>query len=132
MEAHEFGYIGRARRDFSRRRRAGLAKGEGKRLQIDADSFCKLLLVACAVVLNASVYKFKEVIHMKRLFSLLFATALAVSLAIPVFGQDQSSASTPSADSGAQTQTRAKKAKKSKKQKKAGSDSSSIAVPPHQ
>ena len=69
---------------------------------------------------------------MKKLFSLLFMAALAVSLAMPVFGQDQSSGSTPSANSGAQTQTKAKKAKKSKKSKKASSDSSSTAAPPQQ
>ena len=54
---------------------------------------------------------------MKKLFSLLFAAGLAVSLPMPVFEQDLSSASTPGADSGAKTQTKAKKAKKSKKAK---------------
>lgn len=66
---------------------------------------------------------------MKKLFSLLFAAALAVSLAMPVFAQDSSS--TPSQDSGAQTKTKTKKAKKAHKKSKKGS-SDSTATPPQQ
>lgn len=66
---------------------------------------------------------------MKKLFALLFAAALAVSLAMPVFAQD---AAAP-ADSSTSTmgkEKKPKKAKKAKKEKKAKSDTT--ATPPQQ
>jgi hypothetical protein len=64
---------------------------------------------------------------MKKLFALLFAGALAISLAMPVFAQDQGAA--PSSD---QTQTstgKKPKEKKAKKEKKPKSTDSGTAAP---
>jgi hypothetical protein len=57
---------------------------------------------------------------MKKLFSLLFAAALAVSLAMPVFAQDSGAAqsSDSSMQSAPKKEKKAKKAKKAKKEKK--------------
>ena len=54
---------------------------------------------------------------MKKLFSLLFAAALAVSLAMPVFAQDSSASSSDSSMSAPKKEKKAKKAKKSKEKK---------------
>ena len=55
---------------------------------------------------------------MKKLFSLLFAAALAVSLAMPVFAQDSSAQSSDSSmQSAPKKEKKAKKAKKSKEKK---------------
>ena len=63
---------------------------------------------------------------MKKLFSLLFAAALAVSLAMPVFAQD--SWASQSSDSSMQSAPKkAKKAKKAKKSKEKKSDSAAPA-----
>ena len=59
---------------------------------------------------------------MKKLFALLFAAALAISLAAPVFAQDQAA---PSSDQGASSST--KKQKKPKKEKKPKSDTGTAA-----
>ena len=52
---------------------------------------------------------------MKKLFALLFTAALAISLAAPVFAQDQSAGSSDQAASGEKKPKKAKKAKKEKK-----------------
>src|SRR5579859_186661 len=56
--------------------------------------------------------------NMKKLFSLLFAAALAVSLAMPVFAQDSSASSDSSMSSAPKKEKKAKKMKKAKKEKK--------------
>lgn len=62
---------------------------------------------------------------MKKLFALLFAGALAISLAMPVFAQDQGAA-----PEGQTTETGKKpKAKKAKKEKKPKSTESGTAAP---
>ncbi|HEV2380973.1 MAG TPA: hypothetical protein VG206_14425 [Terriglobia bacterium] len=62
---------------------------------------------------------------MKKVFSLLFAAALCVSLAMPIFAQDST---TPSSDSSMQSAPKKeKKAKKAKKEKKAKSDTAAPA-----
>jgi hypothetical protein len=63
---------------------------------------------------------------MKKLFSLLFAAALAVSLAMPIFAQD-SSASQSSDTSMQSAPKKEKKMKKAKKEKKPKSDTSTAA-----
>ena len=65
---------------------------------------------------------------MKKLFTLLFAGALAISLAMPIFAQDSSaSSSSDSSMSAPKKEKKAKKAKKAKKEKK-----SDTAAPPAQ
>src|SRR6516165_4271144 len=59
---------------------------------------------------------------MKKLFALLFAAALAISLAAPVFAQDQAGGSS---DQAASSST--KKSKKQKKEKKPKSDTGAAA-----
>ena len=59
---------------------------------------------------------------MKKLFTLLFAAALTVSLALPVFAQDSGQAA--SSDQAMSSGKKEKKAKKAKKEKKAKSDTS--------
>jgi len=59
---------------------------------------------------------------MKKLFTLLFAAALTVSLALPVFAQDSSAPA--SSDKSMSSGKKEKKAKKAKKEKKTKSDSS--------
>ena len=68
---------------------------------------------------------------MKKLFTLLFAGALAVSLAMPVFAQDSSAASQePSSTTMGKKEKKPKKAKKEKKPKK--EKKSKEAPPPEQ
>lgn len=63
--------------------------------------------------------------NMKKLFSLLFAAALAVSLAMPIFAQDSSA----SQSSDSSMQSAPKKEKKAKKAKKAKKEKSDTAAP---
>jgi hypothetical protein len=63
---------------------------------------------------------------MKKVFSLLFAAALCVSLAMPIFAQD--AAAPASSDSSMQSAPKKeKKAKKAKKEKKAKTDAAAPA-----
>jgi|HubBroStandDraft_2_1064218.scaffolds.fasta_scaffold3441738_1 hypothetical protein len=55
---------------------------------------------------------------MKKVFSLLFAAALCVSLAMPIFAQDSSAASSDSSMSSAPKKEKKAKTKKAKKAKK--------------
>jgi hypothetical protein len=55
---------------------------------------------------------------MKKLFALLFAGALAISLAMPVFAQDQAAPSDQAASTSTKKPAKAKKMKKAKKEKK--------------
>ena len=64
---------------------------------------------------------------MKKLLTLLFAAAFAISLAMPVFAQDQGAAG--SADQGASTSSSTKKPKKAKKPKKEKKSDSGAAAP---
>lgn len=59
---------------------------------------------------------------MKKLFTLLFAAALTVSLVMPVFAQDSGAAQ--SSDQSMSTGKKEKKAKKTKKEKKSKTDTS--------
>ncbi len=68
---------------------------------------------------------------MKKLFTLLFAAALTVSLALPVFAQDSSSQSA-SSDQSMSSGKKEKKAKKAKKEKKSKSDTAAPASTPQQ
>jgi Ni/Co efflux regulator RcnB len=61
---------------------------------------------------------------MKKLLTLLFTAALAVTMAMPVFAQDTSSQDTSTAAPKAEKHHKAKKAKKAKKSKKSSSDTS--------
>lgn len=63
---------------------------------------------------------------MKKLFALLFAAALAISLAMPVFAQDQAA---PSSDQTTTSTGKKPKAKKAKKEKKPKSTDSGAAAP---
>jgi flagellum-specific peptidoglycan hydrolase FlgJ len=65
---------------------------------------------------------------MKKLFTLLFAAALTVSLALPVFAQDSSQSSSSSSDSS-MSSGKQKKAKKAKKSKKSDTKSDSSSTP---
>ena len=81
--------------------------------------------MVCPVPKLWAKYNPKEVATpMKKLFTLLFTAALAISLAAPVFAQDSSASSTDTAKP-------AKKEKKAKthKEKKPKSDSSAPAAP---
>lgn len=62
---------------------------------------------------------------MKKLFTLLFAAALTVSLVMPVFAQDSGAAQ--SSDQSMSSGKKTKKAKKAKKEKK--TKSSDAAAP---
>ncbi len=55
---------------------------------------------------------------MKKLLTLLFTFALAFSLVMPVFAQDQPAAGDTAAPKAEKKEKKAKKAKKSKKEKK--------------
>lgn len=59
---------------------------------------------------------------MKKLFTLLFAAALTVSLVMPVFAQDSGAAQ--SSDQSMSSGKKTKKAKKAKKEKKSKSSES--------
>jgi hypothetical protein len=56
---------------------------------------------------------------MKKLFTLLFAGALAISLAMPVFAQESQGGTSEPAASTSTKKSKEKKPKKEKKEKKA-------------
>lgn len=64
---------------------------------------------------------------MKKLFTLLFAAAFAIALAMPVVAQDQGAAG--SSDQGASTSSSTKKPKKAKKAKKEKKSDTGSAAP---
>ena len=64
---------------------------------------------------------------MKKLFAMLFAAVVAISLAMPVFAQDQSGAAGSSDQTATSSTSGKKKMKKAKKEKKPKSDSGAAA-----